>query len=85
MQGVCSLGKVLNKAPVVPNKSDETLNGSVHGGFRVFCNGLQVLPTWSYPFRGGTMPQVLILFLEELTFGSLKFQSVELKMLQHCP
>ena len=26
MQGICDPGKVLNKAPVVPNKSDKTLN-----------------------------------------------------------
>ena len=44
MQGVCDPGEVHNKAPVVPNKSDKTLNGSVYGGFGVFCDGLQVIP-----------------------------------------
>ena len=84
MLGVCNPDEVLNKVPVVPNKSDKTLNESVHGGFRVFCIGLQVIPTWPYPFRGDAMPQVLNFFLEELTFGRLKFQSMESKMLQHC-
>ena len=83
MQGVCDLGEVLNKAPVVLNKSDKTLKCSVHGGFGVFCDGLQVIPTWPYPFRGDTIPQVPKFFLKELTFGRLKFQSVESKMLQH--
>ena len=51
MQGICDPGKVLNKVPVVPNKSDKTLNGSVHGGFGVLGSGLQVIPAWPYPFR----------------------------------
>ena len=82
MQGICNPGEVLNKVPVVPNKSHKTLNGSVCGGFGVFGNGLQVIPAW--PFRGDTMPQVLNFFFEELTFRGLKLLSVESKTLQHC-
>ena len=81
MQGVCNLGEVLNKAPVVPSKSDKTLNGSVCGGFGVLCDGLQVIPARPYPFQGDTMPQVLNFFLKELTVGRFKFQSMESKML----
>ena len=82
MQGVCNPGEVLNKVPVVPNKSDKTLNGSVHGRFRVFCDGLQVIPAQPYPFQRNTISQVLN-FLEEFTLGRLKFQPVELEALQH--
>ena len=56
MQEICHLGKVLNKMPVVPNKADKALNGSVRGGFGVFGDGLQVIPAWPYPFQGDTMP-----------------------------
>ena len=56
MQGTCNLGEVLNKGPVVPNKTYKAPNGSVRGGFRVFGNGLQVIPAWPYPFQGDTMP-----------------------------
>ena len=63
MQEICDLGGVLNKVPVVPNKADETLNGSICGGFKVFGDGLQVIPAWPYPFQGDTMPQVLNCFL----------------------
>ena len=80
---VCNMGKILNKAPVVPNKSDKTLNGSVHGGFRVFCDGLQVISAWPYPLQETLCPKYSIFSLK-FTFGRLKFQSVESKVFQQC-
>ena len=57
MQGVCNLGEVLNKVPVVPNKSNKTLNDSVHGRFGVFCDGSQVILLGHNPFKETLCPR----------------------------
>ena len=67
MQGIHDPGEVLNEASVMPHKPNKTLDGSVHGGFGIFGDGLQVIPAWPYPFRGDSMPQVLNFFFEEFT------------------
>ena len=45
MQGICDSGEVLNEASVVLN---ETLDGHICCGFRIFGDGFQVTPAWPY-------------------------------------
>ena len=73
MQGICDAGKVLNNAPVVPNKSDKTFNGSVCGGFRVFYDGFQIILLGHTPFKEILCPKYSIFSLKNSHLEGLNF------------
>ena len=48
VQGISNLGKVLNEASLVSNKTNKTLDSHICCGFRIFGDGFQVIPAWPY-------------------------------------
>ena len=73
MQGICDLCKVLDETSIVSNEANETLDSCVHHGFGIYFDGFKIIPAWPHTFQCYTVPQVLNLFLEKLTFQRFEF------------